>query len=368
MNDRLGEIKIMNCGMKAKIIDYSNSHNITIEFEDGYITKNKSYRNFSLGSIKNPNVKIKNLLTKEKDRINESVTNNQKLNMKIICYRNANDIDVIFENDNTIVKNKSYKSFKKGEIINPNFNYYKNIRIGETNYNNQGCLMKIIDYKTNKDIMVEFQDDYKYKIRTQYEAFKLGNLKNPYFKSFFNECYIGNDYNNINKKSYTTWINMLKRCYDKDFKSKHPTYKNCIICEEWKCYSNFNRWYNKNYYEIKNEIMCLDKDILLKGNKIYSPTTCVFVPEKINNLFIKSDNSRGKYPIGVCKFKNKFSAGCNKNEKHIHLGYFNTIQNAFDVYKQEKEKYIKQIADKYKNEIPKNLYEAMYNWEVEITD
>ena len=365
MNNRLGEIKMMNCGMKAKIIEYLNCNNITVEFEDGYITKNKRYRNFNLGSISNPNVKVKSLFIKE-DRTNECGVNNQGLNMKILHYNNANDIDIIFENDNTVIKNKSYKSFKKGEIINPNF--YKNIRIGETNYNNQGCLMKIIDYETNKNIIVEFQDKYKYTIQTQYEAFKLGNLKNPYFKHYFNECYIGEDYGNINKKNYTKWINMIKRCYDQDFKRKHPTYKDCFVCEEWKCYSNFNKWCNENYYEIGNEIMDLDKDILVKGNKMYSPETCVFVPQKINKLFIKSNKVRGKYPIGVCKIKNKFSSDCNKNGEHIHLGYFNTIEDAFITYKNEKEKYIKQVADEYRLKIPKKLYDAMYKWEVEITD
>lgn len=369
--DRLKETKVMNCGMKATIIEYIDSHNITIKFEDGYIAKNKNYRNFKSGSIRNPNVKSKNSLTK-KDRIGESIINNQGINMKIIDYKNGNDIDVIFENDNTVVKNKSYENFKKGRIKNPNFNYYKNIRVGEEKLNNQGCLMKIIDYKTNKDILIEFQDKYKYRTWTQYETFKSGNLKNPYYKSFFNECYLGvTNNNNINKKSYIVWVNMLKRCHDKDFKNKHTTYKECYVCEDWKCYNNFNKWFEENYYEIKDETMDLDKDILFKGNKIYSPDTCIFVPQRINKLFIKSDSLRGSCPIGVSKFKDKFSSNLNKNGNRIFLGYFLTMEEAFYKYKEEKEKYIKEVADEYKDKyknFPEKLYNAMYNWKIEITD
>lgn len=36
--------------------------------------------------------------------------------------------------------------------------------------------------------------------------------------------------------------------------------------------------------------------------------------------------------------------------------------------KHTKEKHIKKIANKFKNNIPKKLYDALYNYEVEITD
>ena len=51
----LGETKTMNCGMKATVIDYITDDNITIQFEDGIIVKNRSYGNFKKGSIGHPN-------------------------------------------------------------------------------------------------------------------------------------------------------------------------------------------------------------------------------------------------------------------------------------------------------------------------
>ena len=47
---------------------------------------------------------------------------------------------------------------------------------------------------------------------------------------------------------------------------------------------------------------------------------------------------------------------------------FKTSIEAFLCYKTEKEKYIKEVADEFKPYIPQKLYEAMYNYKVEITD
>ena len=169
---------------------------------------------------------------------------------------------------------------------------------------------------------------------------------------------------------------MMQRCYDTKHQEKHPTYKDCKVSEEFHNFQDFGKWFDNNYYEIEGEKMCLDKDILVKHNKIYSPENCIFVPEKINTLFIKSNKARGDYPIGVCYHKQheKFMAKCRvynyeeNKKKQIHLGYYDTPQKAFEVYKQFKEQYIKEVADYYKEYIPQKLYDALYNYKVEITD
>ena len=116
--------------------------------------------------------------------------------------------------------------------------------------------------------------------------------------------------------------------------------------------------------------MNLDKDILVKGSKIYSPETCIFTPQFINTLFIKTNSKRGNFPIGVTYKKdiNKYLATVQIKKKHVHIGVFSNQEEAFHAYKQAKEQYIKKVADEYKDKIPQKLYEAMYNWKVEITD
>ena len=163
---------------------------------------------------------------------------------------------------------------------------------------------------------------------------------------------------------------MVQRCYDEKYHNKRISYKDCTVCDEWLCFQNFAQWYDNNYYEIDNEKMHLDKDILHKNNKIYSPDNCIFVPEHINTLFTERQNDRGVYPIGVHIHKKTghFEARCSTLEGRIYLGVYDTPTQAYKVYKHFKEKYIKKMADFYKDKIPIKLYEALYRYEVEITD
>jgi hypothetical protein len=177
--------------------------------------------------------------------------------------------------------------------------------------------------------------------------------------------------NGKHTKQYTVWHSMIRRCYSEVYLKNKPSYIGCKVVEQWHNFQNFAEWYDKNYYEIEGETMCLDKDILVKGNRIYSPETCVFVSRSINSMFTKTDSKRGKYPIGV-KWHSRdeiFEAKCcDGTKKHIYLGRFKTPEEAFQVYKTYKESLIKRTAIKFKDQIPSKLYNALMNYEVEITD
>lgn len=234
--------------------------------------------------------------------------------------------------------------------------------------------MKIIKYNNYSDIDIEFENGYVSKNNT-YQNFKKGQVRNYLIEYVFGVACLGqgkyiSEKNDIVTPEYECWINMLRRCYSDKYKKQFPTYKTCIACDEWLNFQNFAEWYNQNFYTAKNENMHLDKDILVKGNKIYSPETCIFVPSRINKLFIKGDNFRGKYPIGVTYKSdiNKFIARCNTLDKRKNLGVFSTEEEAFNKYKTFKEKYIKQVADEYKDYIPDKLYKALYKYEVSIAD
>ena len=239
--------------------------------------------------------------------------------------------------------------------------------------------MKIIEYRNAKDIDIYFpQYNWTFK-HGRYSHFKEGSVICPYEKRFRGIGYLGEgEYktreNNKETRCYHEWMKILQRCYDSSYQEKYPTYKDCIICEEWMCYQNFAEWYYNNYYTINNEKMEIDKDILCKGNKLYNPQTCIIVPQRINKLFTKSNKLRGDLPIGVYynkqnkKYRSQISKIENGKKQRVYLGLYNTPQEAFESYKKAKENYIKQVADEYKPYIPKELYDAMYNYKVEITD
>lgn len=252
-------------------------------------------------------------------------------------------------------------------------------RIGEEKYNKQGCLMKIVEDNGSSDIVVEFQDEYKYRKHTIYANFQSGSIKNPYCPSVYGVGIVGSKYpvsvNCIPTKEYAMWMNMLKRCFYERVKDKQPTYKEAICCSEWLLFDNFCEWLHSqpNFEQWKNgSRYALEKDIIVKNNKVYSPETCCIVPQNVNCLFLKRKADRGDLPIGVHRSGKLFSASChnpftNKNES---LGKYQTINDAFQAYKRYKEYLIKQVADiEYKaGNITKECYEAMMKYEVEITD
>jgi hypothetical protein len=168
-------------------------------------------------------------------------------------------------------------------------------------------------------------------------------------------------------KIHDIWIQMIRRCYDEKAQVKQYTYKGCSVCDEWLCFANYEKWYKEHLYQVEGQTMCVDKDILFKGNKIYSPETCCIVPMEINNQFIKNGKIRGKYPIGVRILTSGSFQSCS-GIKHLKTRTFSTPEEAFYDYKQQKEDYLKQLADKYKGIIPQNVYDALYNYEVEIID
>ena len=250
----------------------------------------------------------------------------------------------------------------------------KQDRTNEIGYNNNGERMTIIRYGARRDIDVQFDDGTVVEHR-EYGNFLKGQIKNPMTPIVYGVGYFGigefksKDENGKQTKCYNTWKGIHERCYDPKYHKKQPTYENCKVCEEWNNYQNYAIWHIENYYEVGDERMELDKDILKKGNKVYSPDTCVFVPQSINVLFTKRNNERGEYPIGVYKKGNKFEAHLNKGiGKQIYLGSFNTPEEAFFAYKIAKEQYIKEVANEYKGKIDNRLYEALMNYEVEITD
>jgi hypothetical protein len=247
-------------------------------------------------------------------------------------------------------------------------------RLGEINYNKYGSKMTIIDYISSDNISVKFEDGYI--TNTCYSSFKKGSVSNPYDKTVCSIGYLGEGIyitfkNGKHTREYHDWLHMIQRCYlDKNLLAR-PTYKDCSVCEEWHNFQNFAKWHKENFYQVDGQSMCLDKDILIKGNKIYSPTTCIFTPKRISNIFeIKTENVTGIRGVHFDKRYNTYSASCGigDNKQTKHIGTYKTKEEAFIAYKIFKEAFIKQVADEYKDKIPKALYDAMYRYIVEITD
>lgn len=243
-------------------------------------------------------------------------------------------------------------------------------RIGETRKNNNGTLMKIIAYRKWDDIDIEFLDDFHFvKEHVTYTNFKRGEVKNPYDRTMCGVGYPGvGEYKiRLSKsqvtKEYECWASLYTRCYSDVNKDRHPAYFDiCEVCDEWHDYQNFGKWFDENKYDVK-ERLHIDKDILYPNSKIYSPKNCILVPQRINMLFLNKPNKRG-LPNGIIECSNGYLAKYD----HVDLGVCETIEQAYLLYAKRKEEIIKQVADEYKEIIPKKVYNALYNYKVDINN
>ena len=175
-------------------------------------------------------------------------------------------------------------------------------------------------------------------------------------------------------REYNTWTGMIRRC-TKECWSKNPSYVGTTCSDNFKSYTFFYEWCQTqvgfNSKDEKGKSWNLDKDLLVRGNKIYSETTCVFVPQNVNCLLTKSEAKRGKYLIGVCwdKQHSKFRAFCKDGKrKNINLGRHSTEQEAFLAYKLCKEDVIKKVAEEYKYQLDYRVYESLMKYEVSEND
>ena len=234
-------------------------------------------------------------------------------------------------------------------------NYYKNLYpLNKKQYeavqekHNSGCVI-------TEEIILDIMNDIKYKA----DNWSPKNMK----RSLCGVGYLGCNNVDVNSKVYRTWVNMIQRCYYAKVHEYKPYYKSCTVCEEWHNFSNFKVWFEENY--IVGRKVDLDKDILIKGNAEYAPDTCVLVTHYTNTIF----ECRGFKNNIVENLKTgMFDASMMLLGKKMEVGSFGTKEIAQRELFEYKKDYIRQFARKSKKRMPAKVYQAMLNWEIEITD
>lgn len=239
-------------------------------------------------------------------------------------------------------------------------------RLGEKHITKQGYEVEIIEYYGSLNCTIRFLNSRGNILKNiQYDRIVKGTVVNPYHPNKYNG-YMGegkykSSYNREHSIAYKVWSDMLKRVYSEKYHIIKPTYREISLCEEWHNFQNFAEWFENNY----KEGWRLDKDVICPDCKIYSPDTCDFLPDEINGMFISSKSYRGDLPIGVTKHKKHYEAYFQGK----FLGYSkDDINYLFNLYKTTREKYTKDIAEKYKDKIKPETYQALINYEVKITD
>ena len=162
--------------------------------------------------------------------------------------------------------------------------------------------------------------------------------------------------------AYSTWHSMMSRCYDQKTLKRSPTYIGCNVADDWHDYQDFADWfYSHNYSSMGYQ---LDKDLILPNNKIYSSSTCAFVPHELNSLLLVAKSLRGEFPQGVYmdKRRDKLMAIIRINGERRFLGVFDCPDEAHQAYKLAKERHVKNKALEWANRIEWNVFVALMNW------
>jgi len=237
---------------------------------------------------------------------------------------------------------------------------YEKKHVGEKWKTNEGYVAEIINggskahYCTVKIENLIFEVEYRH--------LKNGVAKYPYHPLVYNIGYIGVGHYKVSKKGtitkvYKTWHNMLQRCYNKKHQSKHPTYKGCTVCEDWHNFQVFGEWFDENY----QDGYALDKDLLVPGNKVYSPETCVFLPQRVNNFLTNNKSSNtSRYPgVSWHKESKKWRAQIKSEDKVQYLGLFNDIKDAAEAYKRARKIETEKLKELYKDVLPQYILEKI---------
>ena len=151
----------------------------------------------------------------------------------------------------------------------------------------------------------------------------------------------------------------MERCYSEKRRDKHMTYRDVYLCDEWCNFQVFAEWVDDNYYNVEDERMHLDKDILVRGSRVYSPETCLIVPQRINMMFMsKEKKTDPDLPNAIYRCVNGYKSAYRGKS----LGVFKTLDEAIEKQEKTKRIHIRNVADEYKDRISEKVYKALYNW------
>ncbi|WP_439895281.1 hypothetical protein ACTACV_10225 [Pseudomonas syringae] len=148
---------------------------------------------------------------------------------------------------------------------------------------------------------------------------------------------------NSKPQFYRAWCGMLERCYSPQYLDLYPTYRDCHVDPRWLNLSCFKAWMDDQEYEG----MVLDKDLLVPGNRIYSPETCLFVPAWVNSLLANLSSKKRTLPMGVGLCGKRFKATYKSFGKTAFIGAFDGPEEAHAAYRAHRLGEIEARVSKY---------------------
>lgn len=165
-------------------------------------------------------------------------------------------------------------------------------------------------------------------------------------------------------KAYRIWQGMHERAEPK-YIAKRPTYAGTTVAPAFHRFVEFYEW-AKEQQGWGLDGFQLDKDLLGKGSLIYSPGTCVFLPQRLNVMITKVGNKTTDLPPGVSRTRDgTYRTYVRNNGKRITLGTYPSIDEAFAIYRSAKEELIREVAREYQEFIEPRAFDALMEYQVD---
>lgn len=229
----------------------------------------------------------------------------------------------------------------------------KDLTVGQVFHTKQGGSVTVIDIVDYRNILIQHNDSYKHTMVVKLQRLNKGDIRNPYFPTLLGKGFIGTgSYSSVSHKvAYKMWSAMLTRAYCSKTKERQITYLHVTVCHSWHNFQNFAEWlYSQDYF---NEGFQLDKDILVNGNKEYSPDCCSLVPQEINKLFINKGGSNKELSVGVYYRKGTYSVKAGNK----YVGNYPSLELAKEAYTTAKSVYVLSKVEEWKDRLdPKVLH------------
>lgn len=240
----------------------------------------------------------------------------------------------------------------------------KKIESGDVFNIHSGGSVTVLEVAGRSNITAVHNDEFAHKFKTTAFNLESGHIKNPFLPSVFGVGYFGHGKyrakkNGVHDEAYCAWKDMLRRCYDEKFHLRWRTYAGCSVCKEWHNYQVFAEWF---YKQKRQTGWQLDKDILINGNREYSPRACRLVPVAINSLFSRVPEELKNGYTGVRKVGSSYRAEFTVDSKRIHVGNYKSAEEASAAYVKAKNENVKRVANQYREFICNDIYTALINF------
>lgn len=357
----------------VEVIKYESYAKILCRWKSDGATKYVESKTIRDGILRHPNKHIKGSGDRFQNSKGEWYT--------ILEYNSSIDIEIIFDGLEES-QTTTNSNIKNGNIA-PLDRFIS--RVGSIVESKSGWTGEVVEYLNAGNVRVRWEDGSEEWYR--WASIESGHVKPSNLPSVFGVGYLGvgkyvsqnralrDGQEYVPQDAYATWVNMLKRLYENVPKgcSKNKPYLDCTIEEEWKNFQNFGDWATKQVgwdkREINGDRWCLDKDILIPGNRVYGPEKCVYVPNEINAFFSIKDQGEHGFGINMInpKYENAkigFISRCTNpiTGEREYLGFFQCPREAESAYLKRKRECAIMLAYKWIGEVDNRVINALLNY------